>query len=192
MLSTAVPSDKCHAFSHVSHLLARQHLLLRQLRPFLHPDDFLVQEGAVLQPLFFQHLLPLGDVPAFSGGVRFARAPFGAQHLGAVQLRFGVYFFGRRLYVELQEYKGTYPAETADFDASVESICEFDRELARIERDDLPKYSVPPRLAYRREAVLSLPHVFAPFLRICLLPALVQLFTVIGVGTPILQPFAYF
>lgn len=48
-------------------------------------------------------------------------------------------FMGRLLKL-MQEYKDAYPAETADFDAAVESIPEFDRELARIERDDLPKY----------------------------------------------------
>lgn len=41
----------------------------------------------------------------------------------------------------MQGYKDEYPAETADFDATVHSISEFDRELERIERDDLPKYS---------------------------------------------------
>ncbi|MEM7118883.1 MAG: SbcC/MukB-like Walker B domain-containing protein, partial [Chloroflexota bacterium] len=45
-----------------------------------------------------------------------------------------------RLLRHMQEYKDAYEAETADFDASVESIPEFERELARIERDDLPKY----------------------------------------------------
>ncbi len=49
-------------------------------------------------------------------------------------------FMGRLLKL-MQEYKDAYPAETADFDAAVESIPEFDRELARIERDDLPKYT---------------------------------------------------
>ena len=49
-------------------------------------------------------------------------------------------FMGRLLKL-MQEYKDAYPAETADFDAAVESIPEFDRELARIEHDDLPKYS---------------------------------------------------
>lgn len=39
----------------------------------------------------------------------------------------------------MQAYKGAYPVETADFDASVESIGEFDREHERIERDDLPR-----------------------------------------------------
>jgi uncharacterized protein YPO0396 len=48
-------------------------------------------------------------------------------------------FMGRLLKL-MQEYKDAYPAETADFDAAVESIPEFDRELARIEHDDLPKY----------------------------------------------------
>jgi uncharacterized protein YPO0396 len=46
-----------------------------------------------------------------------------------------------RLTTQMQKYKDAYPAETADFDAAVESIPEFDRELARIERDDLPKYT---------------------------------------------------
>jgi uncharacterized protein YPO0396 len=46
-----------------------------------------------------------------------------------------------RLLKLMQKYKDAYLAETADFDAAVESIAEFDRELARIERDDLPKYS---------------------------------------------------
>ncbi|MFZ0546321.1 MAG: SbcC/MukB-like Walker B domain-containing protein, partial [Candidatus Promineifilaceae bacterium] len=46
-----------------------------------------------------------------------------------------------RLLKLMQEYKDAYPAETADFDAAVESIPEYDRELARIERDDLPKYT---------------------------------------------------
>jgi uncharacterized protein YPO0396 len=41
----------------------------------------------------------------------------------------------------MQEYKDAYPAETADFDAAVESIPEFDHELARIEHDDLPQYT---------------------------------------------------
>lgn len=41
----------------------------------------------------------------------------------------------------MQEYKDAYPAETSDFDAVVESIPEFDRELSRIERDDLPQYT---------------------------------------------------
>jgi uncharacterized protein YPO0396 len=49
-------------------------------------------------------------------------------------------FMGRLLKL-MQEYKDAYPAETADFDASVESIPEYDRELARIERDDLPQYT---------------------------------------------------
>lgn len=49
-------------------------------------------------------------------------------------------FMGRLLKL-MQEYKDAYPAETADFDASVESIPEFDRELTRIERDDLPQYT---------------------------------------------------
>jgi uncharacterized protein YPO0396 len=49
-------------------------------------------------------------------------------------------FMGRLLKL-MQEYKDAYPAETADFDAAVESIPEFDRELGRIEHDDLPKYS---------------------------------------------------
>ena len=46
-----------------------------------------------------------------------------------------------RLVTLMAEYKNTYPAETADFDAATESIPEFDRELARIERDDLPQYT---------------------------------------------------
>src|SRR5690606_19443031 len=46
-----------------------------------------------------------------------------------------------RLLKLMQEYKDAYPAETADFDTAVESIPEFDRELARIERDDLPQYT---------------------------------------------------
>ena len=46
-----------------------------------------------------------------------------------------------RLLKLMQEYKDAYPAETADFDAAVEAIAEFDRELARIERDDLPQYT---------------------------------------------------
>jgi uncharacterized protein YPO0396 len=50
-------------------------------------------------------------------------------------------YHGSLLLKMMQEYKDHYPAETADFDAAVESIAEFDRELARIERDDLPKYS---------------------------------------------------
>lgn len=41
----------------------------------------------------------------------------------------------------MQGYKGAYPAETADFDASLESIGEFDRERERIERDDLPRFA---------------------------------------------------
>jgi uncharacterized protein YPO0396 len=49
-------------------------------------------------------------------------------------------FMGRLLKL-MQEYKDAYPAETADFDAAVESIPEFDRELARIEHDDLPQYT---------------------------------------------------
>ena len=49
--------------------------------------------------------------------------------------------FMSRLSKLMQEYKDVYPAETANFDAAVESIPEFDRELARIERDDLPKYT---------------------------------------------------
>jgi uncharacterized protein YPO0396 len=49
-------------------------------------------------------------------------------------------YMGRLLKL-MQEYKDAYPAETADFDAAVESIPEFDRELERIERDDLPKYT---------------------------------------------------
>jgi uncharacterized protein YPO0396 len=49
-------------------------------------------------------------------------------------------FMGRLLKL-MQEYKDAYPAETADFDAAIESIPEFDRELARIEHDDLPQYT---------------------------------------------------
>lgn len=49
-------------------------------------------------------------------------------------------FMGRLLKL-MQEYKDAYPAETADFDAAVESIPEFNRELARIEHDDLPQYT---------------------------------------------------
>jgi len=49
-------------------------------------------------------------------------------------------FIGRLLKL-MQEYKDTYLAETSDFDAAVESIPEFDRELSRIERDDLPQYT---------------------------------------------------
>ena len=49
-------------------------------------------------------------------------------------------YMGRLLKL-MQEYKDAYPAETADFDAAVESIAEFDREFARIERDDLPQYT---------------------------------------------------
>lgn len=49
-------------------------------------------------------------------------------------------YMGRLLKL-MQEYKDAYPAETADFDASAESIPEFDRELARIEHDDLPRYT---------------------------------------------------
>lgn len=41
----------------------------------------------------------------------------------------------------MQIYKDAYPAETADFDANVAAIAEFDQELARIERDDLPQYT---------------------------------------------------
>jgi uncharacterized protein YPO0396 len=49
-------------------------------------------------------------------------------------------FVGRLLKL-MQAYKDAYPAETVDFDASVEAIPEFDRELARIEHDDLPRYT---------------------------------------------------
>jgi len=49
-------------------------------------------------------------------------------------------YMGRLLKL-MQEYKDAYPPETADFDASVESISEFNRELSRIEHDDLPKYA---------------------------------------------------
>ena len=49
-------------------------------------------------------------------------------------------YMGRLLKL-MQEYKDAYPPETADFDAAVESIAEYDRELARIERDDLPRYT---------------------------------------------------
>lgn len=40
----------------------------------------------------------------------------------------------------MQEYKSTYPDETADFDASVNAIPDFARELLRIRQDDLPRY----------------------------------------------------
>jgi len=40
----------------------------------------------------------------------------------------------------MQEYKSTYPEETADFDATVNAIPEFERELLRIRQDDLPRY----------------------------------------------------
>lgn len=40
----------------------------------------------------------------------------------------------------MQEYKSTYPDETADFDATVNAIPEFERELLRIRQDDLPRY----------------------------------------------------
>ena len=46
-----------------------------------------------------------------------------------------------RLVTMMAEYTKTYPAETADFDAAVAAIPEFDRELARIEHDDLPQYT---------------------------------------------------
>ena len=49
--------------------------------------------------------------------------------------------YAGRLLKFMQEYKDAYPAETADFDAATEAIPEFDRELARIERDDLPQYT---------------------------------------------------
>lgn len=40
----------------------------------------------------------------------------------------------------MQEYKSTYPDESADFDATVNAIPEFERELVRIRQDDLPRY----------------------------------------------------
>ncbi|MBA3530997.1 MAG: hypothetical protein H0T73_03635, partial [Ardenticatenales bacterium] len=45
-----------------------------------------------------------------------------------------------RLEAAMQKYKDLYPVETNEFDADVEAIPEFDRELARIDRDDLPQY----------------------------------------------------
>ncbi|MCP4415109.1 MAG: hypothetical protein GY805_00705 [Chloroflexi bacterium] len=59
-----------------------------------------------------------------------------------------------RLLKMMQEYKDAYPAETADFDAAVASIPEFDRELARIEHDDLPQYTTRFR-RMRDEKVLE-------------------------------------
>ncbi|HSH05811.1 MAG TPA: ATP-binding protein [Anaerolineae bacterium] len=49
-------------------------------------------------------------------------------------------YMGRLLKL-MQEYKDAYPAETIDFDTDVASIPEFDRELNRIEQDDLPQYT---------------------------------------------------
>lgn len=105
MLSTAVSSDKRHAFFYVSHLLAHQ------------PD------------------IPLKNVDRLWRDVltHFRQASDSEQRRANT-------YMGRLLKL-MQEYKDAYPAETADFDAAVETIPEFDRELARIERDDLPKYS---------------------------------------------------
>lgn len=41
----------------------------------------------------------------------------------------------------MQEYKDKYPAETADFDVSVEAIPEFEKEFKRLEHDDLPRFA---------------------------------------------------
>lgn len=41
----------------------------------------------------------------------------------------------------MTDFKRDYPADTEDMDASVEAICEFQRMLDRIEREDLPRYA---------------------------------------------------
>ncbi len=45
-----------------------------------------------------------------------------------------------RLLRAMQAYKSMFAAESMEFDAAAESIPDFDRELTRIERDDLPKH----------------------------------------------------
>lgn len=47
-------------------------------------------------------------------------------------------FLGKSIEKKMSSYKGDYPAETANVDASVEFIPEFKGMLEKIERDDLP------------------------------------------------------
>ncbi|MGB0387126.1 MAG: ATP-binding protein [Ardenticatenaceae bacterium] len=47
----------------------------------------------------------------------------------------------KRIEKAMVQYKHDYQAETTDIDASIEAIGEFERLLAQIKRDDLPRYA---------------------------------------------------